>query len=81
MYTDYGNGDEDDYCSPTDSICSEFSMDESFLRKLFKACDTDNDGYLDRYVRPYLPCLCKFIPLDLLPLPDTIPSLLSLSLF
>ena len=51
MYSDYDYGDDDNYerVSPSDSISSEISMDESFLRRLFKACDRDNDGFLDRY--------------------------------
>jgi len=51
MFSDHDYGDDDEkceHCSPSDSISSEISMDESFLKRLFKACDRDNDGFLDR---------------------------------
>ena len=61
MFSDHDYGDDDEkceHCSPSDSISSEISMDESFLKRLFKACDRDNDGFLDRYgILCYLPCL------------------------
>ena len=50
MSSRYDYGDQSSFeCqnSPSDSIASELSMDD-FLRRLFAACDTDNDGYLDR---------------------------------
>ena len=50
---EYGDDNYDNRASPNESICSEFSMDDSFLRRLFRACDTDNDGFLDRCVKPY----------------------------
>ena len=33
--------------SPSNSSSSSM---EDYMRRLFTACDTDNDGYLDRYV-------------------------------
>lgn len=67
MYSDYDYGDdENEHGSPSDSISSEVSMDESFLRRLFKACDRDNDGFLDRYgsrlSNLFTPRLCCIYP-------------------
>lgn len=44
---DYYGQDSND--SPLSSKASSVSMDD-YLRRLFTACDTDNDGYLDRFV-------------------------------
>lgn len=42
------------------SVCSEETntiCDEERTRKLFQACDTDGDGYIDRFV---IICNCIF---------------------
>ncbi len=49
MHQDEKYGDQfgNDTNSPSNSSSSSLSMDD-YLRRLFSACDTDNDGYLDR---------------------------------